>query len=335
MQTDLICHSQLQRAIYTRQDRRFNLTWKHEGSTLQKMSRWCDAVVSGSKVYFRPGEMYSKNIFVYQTTDSSWFEFHNSPHTNCALAIVNSDVLTTVGGGGFPYTSKLYSFTREQGKCGLWTEQFPTMQTKRRWTAVLNTGIDLVVAGGWGSANVPLATVEVMNIVTRKWSSAASLPEPLYHASVTLCGDYVYILGGYDVTKKPTRTVYTCSLSALLQSATLTQTSRLTGALSTSTITVWNRAGDLPVTESTCVSLHAQLLAIGGRDSDLKSTTAVYMYNLITKDWEIITHMLIPRHLCFAAVIPDNRVMVVGGETNNADNDSVEIATSSISFVPT
>ena len=41
--------------------------------------------------------------------------------------------------------------------------------------------------------------------------------EPLYHASTTLCGGHVFILGGYDELKKPTRVVYTCSLTALLE----------------------------------------------------------------------------------------------------------------------
>ena len=31
---------------------------------------------------------------------------------------------------------------------------------------------------------------------------------------------------------------------------------------------VWERMSDLPVTESTAVSLHNQLLAVGGRDSE-------------------------------------------------------------------
>ena len=98
----------------------------------------------------------------------------------------------------------------------------------------------------------------------------------------------------------------------------------------TGKIAVWKTIADLPVTESTCVSLHGQLLAIGGQDSSSKSTTAVFKYDLSLKCWEVISHMLTPRHLCFAAVMSDNRLIVVGGENSTLLNDSVEVATISI-----
>ena len=291
------------------------------------MSRWADAAinVSGTKVYVLPGATYARNILVYQTSDGSWSEFRSSPHTNCALTIIR-DTLTTIGGGGFPYTNKVYSFSAE-GKCGLWTEVLPPMPTKRQWTATLHTGTHIIVAGGWGSANVALATVEVLNIETRQWHNAEKLPEPLFHASMTLCGDHVYILGGYDELKKPSRIVYTCSLTTLLESYINYDTSKHQSAFSSK---VWERVADLPVTESTAVSLYDQPLAIGGRDSEFVSTSAIYKYSFVSKSWEVISHMLTPRHLCFAAVIPDNKILVVGGESGRFAIDSLEVAISSI-----
>ena len=241
------------------------------------MSRWSDATVSGTKVYFLPGATYARNILTYQTTDGSWSEFRSSPHTNCSLAVIK-DTLTTIGGGGFPYTNKVYSFSAE-GKCGLWTDALiPPMPTKRQWTATLHTGAHVIVAGGWGSANVALATVEVLNVETQKWHTAEKLPEPLFHASVTLCGEHVCILGGYDELKKPSRTVYTCSLTALLESDIkkkyYNEPSKHQSAFTPTK--VWKRVADLPVTESTAVSLYDQLLMVGGRDSEFSSTLAIY-----------------------------------------------------------
>ena len=279
-------------------------------------------------MYFLPGATYARNILTYETTDCSWSEFRSSPHTNCALAIIN-DTLTTIGGGGFPYTNKLYSFSA-QGKCGLWNDVLPPMPTKRQWTAALHTGTHIIIAGGWGSANEALATVEVLNIQTQTWHIVDRLPEPLYHASMVLCGEHVYILGGYDDLKKPTNTAYTCSLAALLRSRNSSQSCDGMTYQSTLSSGVWKRITDLPVTDSTAVSLYDQLLAVGGRDPDLKSTSAVHKYNLVTKSWEIISHMSTARHLCFAVVIPDSRVLVVGGETGKYANDSMEIATSSV-----
>lgn len=294
------------------------------------MSRWADAAVSGTKVYFLPGATYSRSIFAYESTDGGWSEFRSSPHTNCALTVIEG-ALTTIGGGGFPYTNKIYSFSVD-GKCGLWTELFSPMPTKRQWSAVLHTGTHVLVAGGWGSANVALATVEVLNIKTKKWCTVAKLPEPLFHASLSLCGDRVCILGGYDELKNPSKTAYTCSMSKLLESDKPSSSQSLYGSTYQSFSShVWTRIPDLPVTESTSVSLYDQLLAVGGRNSEYESTTAIYKYSFVSESWDVISHMSIARHLCFAAVVPDtDTVLVVGGESGRYATDSVEIATASL-----
>ena len=84
---------------------------------------------------------------------------------------------------------------------------------------------------------------------------------------------------------------------------------------------------DTPVTFSSWVALHGRLLAVGGRDSDDKQTTAIHMYNTTTNSWEVISHMATPRHRCHVAVLHHNQLMVVGGITPGGDTDTVEIAT--------
>ena len=62
-----------------------------------------------------------------------------------------------------------------------------------------------------------------------------------------------------------------------------------------------------------------QLLAVGGEDADEKPTTAVYTFNQATNSWNVISHMTTARKNCFAAVLPNNQLMVVGGETKIND----------------
>ena len=90
---------------------------------------------------------------------------------------------------------------------------------------------------------------------------------------------------------------------------------------------MWHQLADTPVTFSTCASLQGQLLAVGGKDSDDKETTAIHMYNRTTNSWEVISHMATPRENCLVAVLPHNELMVVGGGTPDGTTDSVEIAT--------
>ena len=168
----------------------------------------------------------------------------------------------------------------------------------------------------------------MMDTESLQWSTASSLPHPISQASVALYGDQFYMLGGYDQSDKPSKSVFTCSLAALLQSC---QPQSLGAQLKTLSLPasrpkVWHHLADIPVTLSTCASLHGQLLAVGGRDSDYKETTAIHMYNTTTNSWEVISHMTTPRRQCLVAVLPHNQLMVVGGSTSNGFTNSVEIA---------
>ena len=228
------------------------------------------------------------------------------------------------------------------------------------------TADSLLVAGGC-YRGVTLATVEVMDIPTRHWSTVADLPEPLCYSSVTLCGDEgqrVILLGGNNQHKNPTKSVYSCDLSDLLKSSknctkmvhtrtqddlnvllwsgshhsrkrALTDLDQISEGISlkidSGATPVWNRIADLLVTYSSCVSFHGNLLAIGGRSSTTKlATTDVRVYQPSTNQWAVVSHMTKPRRQCFTGVLQPNQLIVVGGETSNnsnEDNDIMEIAT--------
>ena len=297
------------------------LRWRDGGRAPRKM--WGEvSAVDGSVAYFQPE--LSKSVFAYNSTNNKWSELPKCPNYGFSLAMVNS-LLTAIGGktSNYEVTNSLLSLTDNK-----WTKQFPPMPTKRRFTGVVCSGRSLVVAGGVGEGDMNLSTVEVMDTETLQWSTASSLPHPLYAASATLCGDQVYMLGGFDQNDKKSKSVFTCSLAALLQSC---QPQSLVAQLKTLLLAggheVWHQLADTPVTLSACASLHGQLMAVGGYDSDGKETTAIHMYNTTTNSWEVISHMATPRSQCLVAVLPHNELMVVGGLTTYGGKiDSVEIA---------
>ena len=92
------------------------------------------------------------------------------------------------------------------------------MSIKRWVTASVCSGRSLVVAGGLGEGGKNLSTVEVMDTENLQWSTASSLPHPLSEASATLCGDQLYLLGGFDQSPERSKSVFTSSLAGLLQS---------------------------------------------------------------------------------------------------------------------
>ena len=89
---------------------------------------------------------------------------------------------------------------------------------------------------------------------------------------------------------------------------------------------MWQKTADIPVAQSTVITLYAQLLAVGGRDSDSKSTAAIYMYDPVKNSWTVISYTALPRYQSLVAVLPGDKLMVVGGFSIFA-TDVVEIAT--------
>ena len=328
-----ICRLEMQLQSDSQQKRsasKMQLNWRAGERTPCKVSRRHDAIVN------KKGHLYIiHDCQVYEYSKNQWYELPVCSYNGCSIAIVN-DLLTTIGGfQGSDITNQLFSLTGE-GSSRTWTEEFPPMPTKRDFTTALCAETALIVIGGMNEQLVRLRTVEVMNTETLQWSNVAHLPEKLYLASATVCGDNVYLQGGWKDYRVHNDSVYTCSLKALLQSSAKTRGGHLASALSlqSSKFSVWRRIAKLAVTQSTCVCLNGQLLAIGGYSHSDKSVTAdIHLYSEDTESWEVISHMSMPRCKCFAAILPGNQLMVVGGDIksdlNSEDKtDSVETALS-------
>ena len=104
--------------------------------------------------------------------------------------------------------------------------------------------------------------------------------------------------------------VLVCEVRDLLQSATpqpLTPTH-------THHCQVWRKIAELPVDRSSLVSLHGELLAIGGKPRyENEGISEVRQYDTATKSWKVISHMHTKRYQALAAVLPNKTVMIVGG----------------------
>ena len=321
--------SDIARATLPKQPSRGHQPTQHPSSTSSTrvkapciMFRSSDAVVDGGVAYFRPDD--TAKIYEYDSTTYTWSHLPDCPPEHSALTIVDG-LLTTVGGDN---TNKLFSLTGE-GRGRKWEELLPPMTTKRSQAVVMATEDAIVVAGGMDETRRCLKTVEIKSNDTRQWSAAADLPQPIRRASATICGDNAYVLGAIDDYPNAVKTVYTCSLAALLE------TSHSDDLLDSLASTVsqfikgspWSTIANLPVAHSTCVTFNDQVLAIGGTDAHGDPTTAVHTYDPVKNSWEVISHLLTPRRLCFAVVLPDDRVMAVGGYTSqswDSRTDSVE-----------
>ena len=293
------------------------MTWREGKKAPERMKRGA-AVVDGNTAYFTPhckGRVYSyQNIL----GNEQWSRLPDNPNEAFSLAVING-LLTSVGGydGRYALINTLLSLTGE-GERKQWSAVFPPMPTPRSLTACITTEKALVVAGGRAGDN--LATVEVMDINTKQWTRVCRLPQKLGLPSVIVCGDSLYLAGGFTGGSW-SKSVFTCSLPDLWQPETLGSRIRRTFTRSN----VWKEISSLPVTRSTLASFGGHLLAIGGDDDSLNSTTDVYRYDSHTDSWHVISQMKNKRSLCLAVTLRENQLIIVGGRTGRGYTDSVEI----------
>ena len=295
------------------------LRWREGKRAPKKMMRGSVAV-QGNVAFFRPSG--SRRIYSCQVTSKGqqWSALPDSKYENFSLAVV-ANQLTTIGGmiieNQTPINS-LFSLTRTKQ----WSEVFPPMPTARSGAAAVSTEGALIVAGGF-SGNCT-NTVEIMNISTGQWSAASGLPHPFSNVSGVICGDQLYLAGGYSDLSRTSKSVLTCSLTDLLSPQS--PGGRVHSLPQASRPGVWWRARELPFSLSTLINLGGHLLAIGGEDDARNSTAEVHRYDHHTNSWQVTSLMKNRRHVCLAAALPDNQLIVVGGWADTRDTDIVEIA---------
>ena len=297
------------------------MTWREGKNAPEKMCRGA-AVAHENTAYFRPAR--STKVYSYQNIheQEQWSQLPYNPNGSFGLAVIDG-LLTSVGGFNNGYTNTLLSLTGE-GERKQWSEIFPPMPTPRHVAACITTEQALVVAGGYDGSH--LTTVELMNISTKQWTTVSPLPQKHCLLSGTVCGDTLYLAGGWIDSVTPSKSVFACSLPDLLTSSN-SLGSRIRQTLSQRQ-NVWKEVSSLLVVGSTQASFNGHLLAIGGSDDSGHRTSDVYRYDPHTDSWNVISQMKIKRarSWCLAVTLPEDHLIVVGGYTQGRiKTDSVEI----------
>lgn len=295
------------------------LTFEKSTTTFKAMHRWSSAVVHNEVTPGRTND-------IYKYFNGLWTLHSKCQAKNSTIAFVN-DNLVTIGGqlyrnNEIVYVDLLYTLHKD----GTWRDNdLPPMQKERDSVIAVTNGKALIVAGGCGKvvfaegrnyptktvSGSPLKTVEVLYLETtgNQWQYVSELPIPFYHASVTICGDRVFILGPSG--KPETFCVLTCQLTNLVLSRGSSE---------------WSEISKVPQSNSTCVTFKGHLLAIGGLKPDHSPSNEVFCYDAELDSWNFLCHLKIARELCFAAVL-SNKLFVIGGKSGSIPHSSMEIGT--------
>ena len=301
------------------------LRWREGKKAPQVLERGA-AVVHGNTAYFNPAG--TKTIYSYQVISGieHWSKLPTIRLKDFSLVVIDG-LLTIVGGCTIPNgkdTKDLLSITEIAGR-QQWSLVFPSMLRARSTTAAVTTGRYLVVVGGMSDGS-PLASVEILNIDTKHWSMASHLPQPMSMASAAIHENRLYLTPGIRKTF-----ILTCSIVDLLSSeASEANIAQQHYPVRTKAVPVWKYANDLPVSYSTLTTLSSHLLAIGGLDESHNPTASVYRYAPLTDSWHLTSRIGTKRYRCLTAVLPEDRLVVVGGSVKTSDmkyveTDSVEL----------
>ena len=301
-----------------------DVSWTEERNAPEAMFRGSMAV-QGETVFISPHN--SRKIYVCKLTSTHsqcWSKLPDNTYFNPSLAIVGN-VLVSVGGQGmFECTNSILSLTRR----GLGGKRvFPNMPTARCDSVSVTTGNYLIVAGGYNGRRY-LDTVEVMEVPSEQWVTACSLPRPFGQMSATICGDVLYLGGGYDDSGDSTKSLLSCSVFELVSSRP--GTSGGDSGEEREEREIWRESSDLPLTVTSLVTLGGRVLAVGGSENSEIDSADVYSLESETRSWRLISHLVNARSQCLAAVVPGARVVVVGGW----QSVSVEIGTLRPPVVP-
>ena len=270
------------------------------------MERYVDAAVDGDTVYFIP-YYDTRRVLAYNSTNDTWCELPDTPTFDSSIAIVNNK-LTSIGGRKFGVDcNRLFSLI-EESDGRKWVETLPPMPVEDMQTRTVCSETHLIVAG------IDSTTIQTLDTTSLIWSLVAKQPIWSDLDSLVVCGEYLYLV-------YMDQRVFRCSTSVLIKS---TQSS-----------VIWSKIHlecgiHSILSYSTYVAIHGCLVSVGG-EAEWEPTTAIRMYSPTTKTWKMIGHMKTARKSCLAAVLPNNRLLVVGGYiarswTYNETNE-VEIAT--------
>lgn len=271
------------------------LAWRPGPPAPEGMTSYCgSAVVDGSTAYFSSGH----SVYSYSVLRDKWAKLPLSRHQYFAIAVVNGK-LTTIGGESKQWrvTNELLSLSERS-----WKELLPRMPSNQIRPAAATTPKYLVVAGGKLANHGSLqTTVMILNLETLQWSRARRLPEAVGSPQMTLLGTQLYLIQHNNST-------LSCSVEDLLKS---TDSSNGQGS-------VWTRLASIPTQwESSLAAIRGRVLAIGGRDGDGNPTGAIYCYNMATDSWSVIGEIPNPRSRVLCATLPENQLVVVGGELSS------------------
>ncbi len=209
-------------------------------------------------------------------------------------------------------------------KSGEWTHPYPPTNIARDFSTAVSFNNHIIVAGGEDDKG-RISSVEVLDVASRRWYIAQSLPHPRSSLKSTLIGNTLFLMGGFDRSITVLiKTVHHVDLNELIAKA----------LSNLNTPSLWQTIEDTPLEFSAPLSIGRSLLAVGGADDGeaddggadvgLKPSSWIHLYQPDTRRWVKVGDLPTARHSCTCSVLPSGEVIVAGGHSGHTFIDTVD-----------
>ncbi len=251
----------------------------------------------------------------------------DAPQYLSASAVIQNEVVLISGisavDGKCTGALSSYDFTAD-----VWVQRYPPLPTPRSSASSFFYADYLVVLGGRNEQGEVVGVVEVLHIPTQVWETSSQLPVPVAGASTVVCGKTVYLMGGTGQSTD-IQSVQSALVRKILSSChRFSLLSSLTPDFMSSR-NIWQLLHDCPFTKMTAMCSGNQLLAFGGeqltKSANLEPAEWIWIYDPSDNTWSPVQGMPSPRKLCGVTMLPDNNVVIVGGDPDFTKIDIAEI----------
>ena len=317
------------------------ITWKLcESAPVTVDGDGCIAV-NGSTVYMSSG--YSNTLYEFNSDKRVWVSSIKCDRKTFGLAVINGD-LTLVGGKSLD-DSVLGTLTSlVKNRAGMkWIQKYPPMHTSRQNLCCCSDERLLVVGSKY------MNTIEIMDTKKLMWKTVNFPNNYGTISSITIVGDWVYVLNDSNLSLDNYCAISTCSLSDLLLEP---QSSSLNQPL------IWHKVRPLcDLYRPYLANFNGNLVAVGGevtvntysdingRDCEQHSVLPkLYAYSdkvssLGSEGWNFVANLPIkrgyPNAKFLVATIQGHRLIVCGGNHIRIERGSVTDADDDVSFLAT
>ena len=292
----------------------------------------------GHLCYF--SSFMTNQIHAYNTSVGAWHLLPTCPVSNFGLEVVN-ELVTTIGGrlataaAGADSTSlctnKVFSLLQdegdggegERGEGGTWVETVAAMTLPRAQPATASNSRLVIVAGGEvGDHKSFITDIEVLLLETNTWCRVSGSPLGNYSwLTAVLCGEQLYLVEGLGSRERDR--AHSLHMGALVESIVEQPTprSRKTSAGNLP----WKRVKHAPASNTTCVCARGRLIAVGGIDTDGKTTNEIWALNESSGSWGKVGSLKSRRYRSLVGVTATGSLLVIGGLTKTRLTDHIEV----------